>query len=1632
MHKLKFTIGTFFIGLTLLIATVLSVQAKIGVSSLAASTDLAENGSTLAQRFGDNDIGVIPGPEGCARGYDTVEIYMDDEDDDNKNGLSGWTGAIQQDRNTLWVFCRVDGSEFFPWGSDDFDSVFENNYAVLKLSDACPNGSLDFARYFDNEDTRNKNVVTRSPVWPNEWVSNVRLHFCVFFGDYYGTYDGPNGLMTSFPELPFEYGVFAPLGLAASMENGVIHTDDEDDDNNNSYSYDANMSSFQRGLVHQIIAGSDNTDLRTAKVHFPSNDPTQPDYDTCGNAGYCLAHPRLIDVEISITTTVSTAGRAKYAEAISHFADAVYEQSNGMHKLHRVYVYDKGERSKEVDIIWGGKSGRSNATPSGYHFGGQVRLVEKSTVTETGYTLGHEWGHYYYGLKDEYQECCKTEKNKQQGQPHTDDDEVFPSIMNSQKYAIPAGPGLVWSWQNNPATSAVTLTDWLNFSSGGAITFTIKNAQYRTFEATAWETLVRPNSDDPKDPRDNTKYCIEYRTSAKIFCKKWYQDQRGPKPRQYRFYFPELANVQPASGQLPSLEIITTAGITQARSSLQVIWRTSSSSASSSSGGITLIKRDDNQTEIVQKKPFHVDEDLESIDVTIGHSGGTDNQIEVIVRDPEGTAYSQKNCTSTGNKETQCTITINNPTKGRWEIEISVEKPPLETQIIVIGHPSPSVPIALEAFIGVAYGNVVRYPFPAAVVAEVRGDLPITKVGLDAYIRRPDGSQSALVLKDDGIAPDAVADDGKYTGYLLYDQNGEYYIHAAFDNNAGTALYTSLGLEDGDGIFPVNRNFQRTASATITVLGVKTDDHGNTPAAATDLPTDNLETPGRIDYVQDLDLFRVTAEANGMLVVRIVGLGPGMQPKMKVYASDGTTLLQEISNTPTATSYPFAKVDANAGDIFYVEVSHADVNATTGAYFVSAGTTVASDTEPQPIVDLSLDTLTFTATAGGSNPAAQSLTIDNAGAGALSWTATEAIPWLSLSSMSGTAPATINVMIDISGLNEGSYSGEIQVTDGTNTATVAVALVVQQPTQPTTLQLDVDSGNKSMELSWRVTNDPHVVNYRISRSVNNGQNMQVIASNVTNTTYFDTDDDAGNDLLEGTTYCYRVEALRANGDVSATSNIGCGLFGILDVWVPDTVGKPGETVIVPINIRNADGLRVAASDVWLDFNPQVIESLSISRTALTASYAWAHSVQAIDANTSRVRIAYIHSDLNNPPPAMHGDGSLFWLTFRVLGQAGNSSSLNLKEFITAVGGSNIQNEALGDITLNLTDGVFTIAGSNNAQYILGDVDADTVVRARDAALALRLANGERPATQMETLAGDINGNGQIDAPDSTMILYFAGTGKWPSVPNTNIAVAAVNAPALEATVQLDDVQGEPGKTVQTMLRLSGAQAMAGGSFIIVYDPAVVSSIDQVTKGTLVADFEQLEYHDDGNGILQIALAHNGEVTGDGVLATIDLTLASSALEGVSTLRLADAKLNNLNGRDFVTGSAGNTLSRASAQVTINKSNLELGLSTNQLSFAATEGGSNPGQQTLTITLSDAQSAWSATSNQPWLTVAPSSGTGSGTVTVSVAAAQMAAQTYTGVIQISAGNQSRTVLVNLTVSPENSRIEKSVYLPLISR
>jgi hypothetical protein len=108
-----------------------------------------------------------------------------------------------------------------------------------------------------------------------------------------------------------------------------------------------------------------------------------------------------------------------------------------------------------------------------------------------------------------------------------------------------------------------------------------------------------------------------------------------------------------------------------------------------------------------------------------------------------------------------------------------------------------------------------------------------------------------------------------------------------------------------------------------------------------------------------------------------------------------------------------------------------------------------------------------------------------------------------------------------------------------------------------------------------------------------------------------------------------------------------------------------------------------------------------------------------------------------------------------------------------------------------------------------------------------------------------------------------------------------------------------------------------------------------------------------------------------------------------------------------------------ATVTDPSSPPTIGYSQTSFCFTATQGGSNPLKQALSLSSTSCGPSWSVSDNATWLTLNPTSGTNSGTVTLSVNIAGLTAGTYNATITITATgatNSPVSIPVTLTINP----------------
>ena len=207
-----------------------------------------------------------------------------------------------------------------------------------------------------------------------------------------------------------------------------------------------------------------------------------------------------------------------FEERIKEFANAVFQATNGAHKVGRVTIYRDYKQRALADVQWEENCAGNNgpwAMAGGFGKSGKyihfcTNWSGASTLMPSpkgsGYTLAHEWGHYAYNVYDEYAaNQCQVNLGTLWGllcpawQPRSSDT-VSNTIMHMQ-----------WSAANNTVVAGYggSSADYLEFSTSNHVPFTGtgSNGQKRYFGESAWETLTRNPATDPNWPGlDRTQY----------------------------------------------------------------------------------------------------------------------------------------------------------------------------------------------------------------------------------------------------------------------------------------------------------------------------------------------------------------------------------------------------------------------------------------------------------------------------------------------------------------------------------------------------------------------------------------------------------------------------------------------------------------------------------------------------------------------------------------------------------------------------------------------------------------------------------------------------------------------------------------------------------------------------------------------------------------------------------------------------------------------------------------------------------------------------------------------------------------------------------------------------------------------
>ena len=251
---------------------------------------------------------------------------------------------------------------------------------------------------------------------------------------------------------------------------------------------------------------------------------------------------------------------------------------------------------------------------------------------------------------------------------------------------------------------------------------------------------------------------------------------------------------------------------------------------------------------------------------------------------------------------------------------------------------------------------------------------------------------------------------------------------------------------------------------------------------------------------------------------------------MNVSPSTGTISRQknQISVAVSATglasgTYTGTVNIAIGGQLNAIPVTLVVSGGTAASTSGSTTSTSIGSTSPTPSILLNPVSLSFSGTAGGTRPLAQTFNISNPTGGTLTWTLAESAAWLGLNVTSGTTTTEvdgISASVSTTGLAAGTYNTAITVTASGSTnspQTIPVILTLSAPTTGTA------------SLTWSPSTATNITQYNLYTGTQSGVYGPPVSVGL-NTSYT-----AGN-LTGGKVYYFSVTAVDTAGSESLHSN----------------------------------------------------------------------------------------------------------------------------------------------------------------------------------------------------------------------------------------------------------------------------------------------------------------------------------------------------------------------------------------------------------------------------------------------------------------------------------------------------------------
>jgi outer membrane protein assembly factor BamB len=833
---------------------------------------------------------------------------------------------------------------------------------------------------------------------------------------------------------------------------------------------------------------------------------------------------------------------------------------------------------------------------------------------------------------------------------------------------------------------------------------------------------------------------------------------------------------------------------------------------------------------------------------------------------------------------------------------------------------------------------------------------------------------------------------------------GDQAIESSVDSNTinkAEAFQTTASLSGTVGSLTVYVDTRSTA--TKVYLGLYADNNGHPGALLSQASSTSLA----LGTWNTIPISPVSVVANTRYWIAILGTTAGT-PFFRDRASGSCK--SEGSSQSTLTSLP--------------------ATWSTGTVYSDCPISAYGSTLPtsNPTLSVSPASMAFNTTLGGADPASITVNVTNTGSGPLNFTAASDSAWLSVLPTSGTAPQALQVSASASGLGVGTYTGHVTVTSPSSQGSPVVlnaSFTVAKPAD--WLMVDHDparTGNASDETIITPTN---VGNLQLNWSVS-------VDGPVTGQPLF-----AGGVEIGGQSRNVLVVATGGNSIYAFDASTGAQLwkrnFGMqpANCAIPNGFGVTGA----PLIDRNTGRVYTVSDDGKLR-----ILSLSDGTEALTA-------LTLISQPTTNKVWGGLNKVGNNIYVATASDGCDTTPWRGQVYKIDVSATPTLTGTFVVVPGIAAPNGGggiwgYGGVSADLATGnVYAASGDDSNMPTEGYTPFADRLIALDSNLNMLGSYLPTEPTQFPCSGApcdlDFGATPLVFQPDgcSTMVTAGNKNGELYVFRVTDLAASGQPVQILTLNAKNDwlgsgGVGGVPaywqaGNKVFISDVGPGVSGVAGG---VVALNVTASCILQVAWSTSLGGSTQPDSTPTvANGVVFVGEGATGMVHAYDAQTGVQLwNSGSTPYSAAATYAAPIVAQGSLYVGSWSNFSGGGQVGAFS----LNSPTQILSISPTSLSFTAVQGGSNPASSTVNITNTGVGAlTFNATSDSPWLTVSPASGSAPQNLQVGASVGGLAQGTYTGHITItSVGAQGSPALVTvtLTVSPVATTLSSLTLSP----